>query len=73
MVVKILVIKKCYLISDLSPLINVEILDITGCKNIKILPETSTLKELNVSCNTYSFINNLHKIGKKKISLDYFE
>ena len=66
-------IKNCYWIYDLSPLINVEILDIKGCKNIKTLPETSTLKKLNVSCNAYSIITNLYKINKEKINLDYFE
>ena len=47
--IKNLVIKKCYWISDLSMLNNVEILDIRGCKNIKKLPATSHLKTLNIS------------------------
>lgn len=72
--IKKLVIKKCYWISDLSMLNNVEILDISGCKNIKTLPTTSYLKTLNISAN----LHNTHSIYLQtkyincEIDIDYF-
>lgn len=68
--IKNLVIKKCYWISDLSILNNIEILDISGCKNIKILPTTNTLKKLYLSANL-SYTTNVKNM-KCEIEVDYF-
>ena len=72
--IKILVIKKCFWISDLSILNNVEILDISGCKNIKKLPTTSHLKTLNISANLHN-ISSIYlqtKYMNCEIDIDYF-